>query len=544
MKRILLPSLFALILSISCSDSTTVFVDGEDDIQMETNTAVLENSINYDDSGVLDIYEEDQNIGVQSKSNDEQAGDYPLTLVAQVNPPSFNGGENLTASHVHIVGDYAYVSYNTIDSDYVGGIDIIYVGDPLRPRVTSRLYYLNADINSLKFDNGFVYAAGGVDAEKSVTASANSFVAKIAVSNGRFNLSSGIFYGFQEGFVANDIIITPSSVIMTSGRDGYVTEFDKNSLEITNETPYPDLRSLAMNNGQIAVLDASFGVRFLDANFAETRQIPIDSDFRLADKRTLDFSDEKVVVAEGSKGAGIYNTATGALIEHVPIPINPSEVAQTNIVTNATALNEDVLLMANGGAGLCLSEDNEGVDIVGIIELQGSINYVASRGDYIFAASGKRGLQIIKMNKPSDDLAARCADTPRYSGSANLRVGAQDELAYSGSRRLSNMSVDGALLLCGTWTVRNAVDISANALFELRGTLVAARNNRRRNFSLAENATVRIEGDLTVYGDLILGENARLEFLGDNSRINIFGDVEIAEGATVTGDFDDVQDKF
>ena len=129
MKRILLPGLFALIFSISCSDSTTVFVDGEDDIQMETNTAVLDNSINYDDSGVLDIYEEDQNIGVQSKSNDGQAGDYPLTLVAQVNPPSFNGGENLTASHVHIVGDYAYVSYNTIDSDYVGGIDIIYVGE-------------------------------------------------------------------------------------------------------------------------------------------------------------------------------------------------------------------------------------------------------------------------------------------------------------------------------------------------------------------------------------------------------------------------------
>jgi hypothetical protein len=543
MRRIVLLPLFALTFLISCSDSTTVFENGEDDIQLETSTAVMDNSINYDDSGVLDIYEETQS-GQQARFQEEQAGDYPLTLVAQVTPPTFNGGENLTASHVDIVGDYAYVSYNTIDADYVGAIDIIYVADPMQPRVTSRLYYLNADINSLKYDNGFVYAAGGVDAEKSVTATANSFVAKIPVSNGRFNLSGGISYGFQEGFNANDILVEGNRILMTSGRDGYITEFDKQSMEISKETPYSDLRSLAINNGQIAVLDASFGVRFLDASFNETNQIPIDSDFRLADKRTLDISSNRVVVAEGSKGAGIYNASTGGLIEYVPIPLNPEQVAQENIVTNATAFNDDVLLMANGGAGLCLSEDNDGVDLVGIIELQGSINYVASKGDYIFAASGKRGLQIIKMNKPSEDLAARCADTPRYRGSANLRIGAQDDLAYSGSRRFNNMSVDGALLLCGTWTVNNGIEISDNALFELRGTMVNARNNRRRDFFIGENATVRIEGNLTIYGDLILEDGARLEFLGNDSRINVFGDVNMASSATVTGTFDDVQDKF
>ena len=543
MKRSTLLYLFTCILISSCSDSTTVFENGDDDLQMETSASVLEGSINFDDSGVLDIFEENQGAAL-SAYKDEQAGDYPLTLVAQVNPPSFNGGENLTASHVDIVGDFAYVSYNTVDADYAGGIDIVYIADPMRPRLTSRLYYLNADINSLKYDNGFVYAAGGVDAEKSVTATANSFVAKLPVANGRFDLSGGITYGFQEGFNANDILIDGNKVLMTSGRDGYITEFDKQDLAIVQESPYADLRSLAIGDGRIALLDASFGVRILDASFNETSQFPIDSDFRLADKRTLDIADNRVVVAEGSRGAGIYNASTGSLIEYVPIPINPDQVAVENIVTNATALNEGVLLMANGGAGLCLSEDDNGVDIVGIIELQGSVNYVASKGDYIFAASGEGGLQVIKMNKPDGSLEARCQGTPIYDGSSRLFVPSEADLAYSGSRRLRNISVDGSILLCGTWTVRDEVELGESAVFEMRGVLVVARNSRRRNVTVGANATLRIEGDLTVYGDLILEEGASLEFLGDSSRVNIFGDVISDDSATVSGDFDDVQNKF
>lgn len=510
---------------------------------METSTAVLENSVNYDESGVLDIYEENEG-GAQARYLDDQAGDYPLTLVAQINPPSFSGANNLTASHVDVVGDYAYVSYNTANEVYAGGIDIIYIGDPHAPRLTSRLYYLNADISSLKYEDGFVYAVGGVDSEQSVLATANSLVAKIPVSNGRFNISAGISYGFQEGFVANDIALNGNKVLMTSGRDGYITEFDKQTLEITNESPYQDLRSLAVNNSSIAVLDASFGVRFLSADLTETSSIPIDSDFRLADKRTLDFSDEKLVVAEGSNGAGIYNAQTGAFMEYVPILINPADVAVSDIVTNATALNGNVLLMANGGAGLCLSEDNNGVDLVGIIELQGSINYVASKGDYIFAASGARGLQIIKMNKPDSSLEAKCQGTPAYSGTSRLNVPQGADLAYSGSKRFRTISVAGNLLLCGTWTVRDEITVEEGGVFEMSGVMIMARNNRRRDITVSENGTLRIEGDMTIYGDLILEENATLEFLGSDSTINVYGDVEIADSATVTGTFEDVQDKF
>ena len=541
-KRILL-FLFTLVLFISCSDSTTVFEQVDEDIFLESNSNILESSISFDNSGVLDVYD-DFNAGNQSRFMDEQAGDYPLTLVAQVRPPSFEGAENLTATHVDIVGDFVYVSYNNVGPVYVGGIDIIYIADPANPRLTSRLYFTNADVNSLKYDNGFVYAVGGVDAEASATATNNSFLIKLPVSGSRFDLSAGVTFAFQEGFNANDIAINGNKIFMTSGRDGFVTEFDKTSLEILNATPYADLRSIAISNDQIAVLDASYGVRFLDGALNETGDIAISSDFRLADKRTLDISNGRVVVAEGDRGAGIYNAATGELIEYVPIPISPELVAQSDVVTNATALNEDVLLMANGGAGLCISEDENGVDLVGIIELEGSINYVASKDDYIFAASGQQGLQIIKMNKPDSTLESRCEGTPTYSGSSSLSVPSNATLAYSGSNRFRRITISGELLLCGTWTSINEVTVEENGVFELRGLLAVGRNNRRRDITVEENATFRVEGDLTIYGDLILEDGATLEFIGNNSRVNVFGEVDIADSAQVLGTFDDVQDAF
>ncbi len=117
----------ATALVVSCSDETTVFTDPLDDdtnVRLETDEQILENSIVYDKAGVIDIFEEDEITGEFSKTGDEElAGDYPLTLVAQVDLPSFNGGENLTASHVHVVGNYA--SYDTVGENYVGGLDVI-----------------------------------------------------------------------------------------------------------------------------------------------------------------------------------------------------------------------------------------------------------------------------------------------------------------------------------------------------------------------------------------------------------------------------------
>ncbi|PCJ94866.1 MAG: hypothetical protein COA50_10815 [Flavobacteriaceae bacterium] len=548
MKKFSQLLLAATVLVVSCSDETTVFTDPLDDsdgnVRLETNEQILEGSIVYDNAGVIDIFEEDQITGKSSKSGDEElAGDYPLTLVAQVDPPTFSGGENLTASHVHVLGDYAYVSYNTVESGYAGGVDIINVSDPTNPRVTSRLYYSNADINALKYENGYVYAVGGVDAELSVRATSNSFLAKIPVSNGRMD-TGNISYGFHQGFVSTDVETTATTILVTSGKDGSLTVYNKSDLEILEEIPFADLRSVAIQGDKIALLDGSKGVSILNQNFDIIREIPIDTDFGIA-KRTVDFSGNKIIVSEGLKGAGVYDYTTGTFIEYVPILVNPEGVASSDIVTNAVAVNENVILMANGGAGLCLSEEqNDNTDLVGIVELEGSINYVETLGDYVFAASGKEGLQIIKLNRPDESLEAKCADVAPYSGSSRLNVNEGDDFAYRGSKRFRSINVNGNLLLCGSWTVRDAVNMNSDALFEMSGTLVVGRNNRKRDIVVNQGAVLRIEGNLTIYGDLVLNDGATIEFIGDDSIVNIFGSVNKSGTVTVEGPFDDVKDKF
>lgn len=539
--------LVAILTATSCSDETTIFKeDLQEDVLVENNEAVLEENVSFAVSGVLDIYEED---GGSSKSASaakaEQAGDFPLSLVAQVRPPSYPSRGELTASHVFVNGDYAYVSYNTAGEEYFGGLDIINISNPATPRLTSRLIYINADINAVTYDSGFVYAAGGVDAETSVTATSNSFVAKLPAFNGRFDIDGGIQYGFQQGFNANDLRILGDRILVTSGKEGSLTIYNKTDLSILDELPYFDLRSIALNDGKIALLDAGSGLKILDAGYQLLKEIPVSTDLGLATKKTIDYTGDRIIVSEAGQGAGVYSESTGNLLEYLPIMVNPEGLAAGDRVTNAVVSNEEVILMANGGAGLCLSEEKDGqLNPVGIIELEGSVNYVQSKGDYIIAASGREGVQIIKLNRPSESLESRCASLPIYQGSAKLNIPAGQEYAFSGSKRFNNMKINGSLLLCGSWTVRNNVWIYTNALFEYRGSLIIGRNNSRKELKVESGATFRVEGDLTLYGDLILEDGATLEFLGSDSKVNIYGDVQIGDNVSIAGTFEDIRNKF
>jgi hypothetical protein len=106
------------------------------------------------------------------------------------------------------------------------------------------------------------------------------------------------------------------------------------------------------------------------------------------------------------------------------------------------------------------------------------------------------------------------------------------------------MNIGGNLLLCGSWTVKEGVNINSNGLFEMNGTIVVGRNNSQRNITVNAGATLRVEGNLTIYGNLSLNEGATIEFIGDDSVVNIFGSVTRGANTTVEGAFRDVRDVF
>ena len=537
--KVVLP--LVLIILIGCSDETTIYRDSlQEDVLLENGDDLL-SSVSFTAAGVLEIYEEDNNL---SGKESDQAGDYPLTLIASIDPPSYQSGDQLTASHVDVDGDFAYVGYNTVGPAFYGAIEVVDVSDPHNPRVTSRLFFLNADINALQYDSGFVYAVGGMNSETSLQATSNSFVARIPAWEGSLT-AEGIRYGFQQGNNATDLVMEANRVLVSSGKEGSITAYDKTALTILSESYLADARALEVIETGIAALDAGSGVRLLNTAFEETGLIPISTNLGEATKKTLEMWEDHLVVAEADKGAGMYPKTGGSLLQYLPIPVHPEGVESGDIVTNAVTVNEDILFMANGGAGLSLAEqDDLGARSVGIIELDGSVNYVVSRGDYAFAASGLNGLHIIKLNRPSASLAGLCADLPVYDGTSKLNVQEGETVAYQGEKRFNNINIMGSLLLCGSWTVVNHVDVKTAATFQMFGTMAVGRNTQRRNIKVGENGLLQVEGDVTVYGDIMLMEGATLEFLGSDSAIDVFGEVRYEGAATVKGTFRDVRGKF
>ena len=548
MKKGIFPIfLMALALVTSCSDETTIFIDEQKSSIFEENDAIkLAGSVNFDNAGVLDITIDENYSGKRtSKAVDEPAGNYPLTLITQVNPPTYGPITGLTAAHVYVEDDFAYVAYNTAGEDYSGAIDIINVSDPNNPAVTSRVVYSNADINSLQYSKGFLYAVGGMDATSSFTALSNSFVTKIPVFSGVMDTDAGVIYGFQAGDNATDIVIDGNEAYVTSGKDGTITIYDTKDLDIKKEEAFSDLRSLAFDNNKIALLDATMGIRVLDDNLNLKKEIAIDTDFGLYTKRSIDFIGDKIIVAEGSKGAGVYSYDSGALLQYIPVIIDPNVPPSGDIVNNAVAINEDMVLMANGGAGLSISDDEGNTtEPYGVIQLNGSINYVQTVGDYAFAAAGQEGLQIIKLNRLSLSLAAQCSSLIEYSGSSKLVINEGEDIAFSGAKSFSSIRVEGALLMCGSWTVSNDVDIKEGALLEMNGSISVASNKKTKRIDIETGGTLRVEGNVTIYGDLNLKDGATLEFIGENSIVNIFGKVKKGENVSVLGTFVDVQNKF
>lgn len=528
-------------LWIGCEDEINIYDQGSQEavFQMETLDEPS-GVVRYDAAGVLKVFEPAPSLEPEG----ENAGDYPLTLIASITPPYRESGELFTASHVDVAGKYAYVAYNTAGLVYEGAIDVVNISDANNPYVSSRLIFRNADVNAVVVQGAFLYAVGGVDAESSSSAVSNSFLARIPVSGGRLD-ADRIIYKFQPGYNATGVVARPDRILVSSGKEGSITAYRRSNLTVMAETYMADARHLANSPTGIAVLDAGNGVRLLDPNLNETGMIPIETDLGETTKRTLDTWNQWTIVAEAAKGAGIYNTSSGALVQYLPIPLHPEGVEDGFIVTNAVSVNENAIFMANGGAGLSFAErEGTGARTVGLIELGGSVNYVVSRDDFAFAASGNDGLHVIKLNRPPDSLDTRYLDIPPYEGLSRLRVAKGESAAFRGGKRLDKLGVGGSLLLAGSWTVYNEVTVEQEGTLMLVGNMAVGRNDLRQDVVVGEGALLQIEGHITIYGDLVLRDGSRLAFLGNQSSIDIFGKVRYEGETSIDGAFRDVRDAF
>lgn len=541
MKKYNLLSLVLVLVFFSCNESTDLIIDGpttEKFIILNTDSESLTARVKIDNAGVMGLI--DPNI--PSGKLLEVASNLPLIMVSQVEAPIFDG-KTLKATHVDIDGNYAYVSYNTEGSDYLGAVDIFDITNIYSPIITEQAIFTDTDISSLEFKNGKLYLAGAVniDVNSQVTSPANLIT--VSVSGGKFN--SEFVYTSLPSFVATDLANTNSNTAVISGNDGIIGLFDAFQ-KPGNTSKMGDLRAVAFGNDKLAVLSGTSGVHILDPNsLTEIITIPLISDVAGA-KRTLDIDNGYLYVAEGGNGAGIYKMSDGNLIQKLPIPNNPDDVDPGDIVTNAVSVDKNLLFMANGAAGISISDvsDVNAINSLGILDLDGSSNFLRNEEEFVFVAAGHGGLQILKINKSVPSTDPVCLGLPTYNGSAYLYVEVEESVSYSGASVFKVVNVEGSLLFCGSLAIEQNLNINSDAIMTVNGTFVFGQYNKDTNLNLSSLSTLQLHGDVIIYGDLKLKNGSKLEFLGEGNTLTVYGNVTVENGAKILGNYTDTQKKL
>jgi len=308
---------------------------------------------------------------------------FVFTLVAEVDAPEVNG-QIVQATHVAIEGNLAFVSYNMRGPQNLGAIDIIDITDPAQPSIVKTILFENRDINTLGFYNGLIVLAG--------------------------QDSNGAFYGFidpddEENTLEVHRLVSHSAVGMTisddlvyavSAKNGGLTIIDAEGNE--EFFAFFDARSVAVGE-DVFVLSKE---KIQTLNGAEILLDP--NHIQNGSKAELDLSDQYLFAAMNRGGANIYDAENLSLVQAIPRPVIPEDSDPENYVTNSVSFNDPLLFLANGGAGIAVNKRvwNEGMNQddfleFGYFDFGGplSSNYVMSRGNFVFVATGLGGLKIL-----------------------------------------------------------------------------------------------------------------------------------------------------
>jgi hypothetical protein len=539
--------LFLSLILIGSACENTTENPNDDNILLNNDAEALSQRLSLNGSGV---------IGITAPSNpsgrtldDDDAEKISLILISQASSPTYEG-TSLQATHVDIEEDFAYVSYNTAGPKYLGAVEIIDISDAYKPKIVSQLIFKNADVSAVEYRNGQLYLAMSIDVDNS-EASSPANLGVVSVVNGQF--TSDFKFVSVPGFVATDVQATSDFVALVSGNNGALTVFNSR-LETLGEVPFEDLRSVAYGDERLAILSGSSGAKILNPNsLAEVVSITLPADASEA-KRTMDIEDDHLYIAEGKNGSGIYRLSNGQEINKLSIPINPENVESGDIVTNAVSVEDDLLFMANGAAGISITDvdDEDEAELYGVLDLDGSSNFVRYEDKFVFVATGAGGLQILKIEKKDkdddddddEDDKVNCEDLDSYKGNSNLNVNTNETAAYRGSAQLKNVNVGGNFLFCGSLAIEQNLNVNSEGLMEVYGSFAFGQYRKNTSLNVNSKATLRLSGSVVIYGDLKLNSGAKLEFVGEGTSITIYGDVNINSGASISGDFIDTEGKL
>ena len=538
-------SYFFLIILL-CSISTGCKKDKTKDDQhgevvINSDGTELSGRVSTSDAGVIFI--DPDGIANKKTTADTSTNEYPLELVASVSAP-IHQGDTLRATHVEINGNYAYISYNMEGAKYKGAIDVFNISAAITPQLVTSVIFPTIDISAIAYLDNKLFIAGAKDVNSSSSATSPAIVGYLQLQNG---VPTSTFQSAHlPSFAGTGVIASDNKVYVTTGTTGGVYVINPANLQTTGSTTLSDARSVAANSTYYAVLTGSNGVNIYNkSGNGLVKNISLGTDLAEA-KRTMDFNSEYLVIANGKGGIKYYNVNSGSKTGEITLPTSlPGVLNNDDIVTNAVSYNNQLIFAANGAAGtyVCTENtNNHSLKLVGAFGfgIGNSINYVKSKDNFLFLASGRGGLKIMKIIPAT--IASSCTSLPTYTGGNNLNVSQNQNLQYKGSVTLHSSVIQGTLFYCGTMALTKDLDVKSGGTLTVQGSLVTGAPNKY--LKVDGGGKLKIQGNLTIYGNLQLASNSTLEFVGTNNTVAIYGTVTKGTNVTITGTYTDVNGKL
>ena len=411
---IVLTGLVALV-HLSCSDASGPGDQANSRISITNNANTLLSRVTYLDTA---IPIDSAHVGyptapvpfasaaVSRSSAASQA--FNLQLKAEVAPPSI-GGQVLQATSVSIVGSLAVVSYNMAGNPYMGGVDVIDITNKNHPVLTSEALFQNTDVSAVTTSGVNVYLA---EATGDTGFAAPAVFEVLTLVGNQLVLTGNKRTGLSS-FAATSVAYG-TRVYATSGDAGSLFMIDPTLFTVTSSIPLHDARWVAVGGGKVAVVQGTPGT--LDV-YNESDMSAVGSwAFKGADiaqsKSQLELVGGKAFIAAGDSGVQVLSAATGLKVGAVPRP-NPDSLglSPSVVVTNAVAIDQDLMFISNGEAGVYLAQGSQAFSTTGsetqqTITMRGklrfgslqSVNHVALQSGILIIAAGLGGLKIVQVN--------------------------------------------------------------------------------------------------------------------------------------------------
>ena len=334
-----------------------------------------------------------------------------LWLLARVDPPEVDG-QVVQATSVSLKNSKVMVSYNMRGEPRLGAIDWITRLLPW-PRIGTSATFADSDISAISFDGTYVYAAEATGAEGFPYP---AVLERLKLEGNNFTLEDNLRVPLTS-YVATSTLVTDNEVYATSGNTGHVFAFDRNSLSLLGQYELDDARWVAWDEAGQRVVVAQ-GTPGRIAVFAEgdfpggsmnlINTFPFPGANVPESKSTVEIAGGKAFIAAGPEGVQIVCLDDGQVIGSVPRP-DPAELGldPSVVVTNAVTVDEDVMFISNGEAGVYVARGAEDfassacntqqINVLGKLQFDDlqSANHIEYRNRWLVVAAGLGGVKLV-----------------------------------------------------------------------------------------------------------------------------------------------------